>query len=217
MIRVKIRSWTASFRYPTFQSGYQPTLPVPPLSTIQGLLSAAKGEIVSFSDIPFIGYVLKSKGKGVDIERIHPLGKPETDVIKREILIENILYLYLPEEWREYFIKPRFQLLLGRSSDIATVDKIEDVELERRRNVPLGGTVVPLALGLPGIVHTLPVEFDYSKIPRRARMVSAFTILPFPENAAQRKRQTYKEALYDHEINIGVWLYEGLHGKIQSK
>ena len=99
MIRVKIKSWTASFRYPTFQSGYQPTLLVPPLSTIQGLLSAAKGEIVSFSEVPFIGYVFKNGGIGVDLERIYALGKPETDVIRRKILFDNILYLYLSDEW----------------------------------------------------------------------------------------------------------------------
>lgn len=215
MIRVKIKSWTASFRYPTFQSGYQPTLPVPPLSTIQGILSAAKGEIVSFNEIPFIGYVFKSDGKGVDLERIYALGKPETDVIKREVLFNNTLYLYLPDEWEEYFRKPKFQLLLGRSSDMAAAEKIEKIELEDKTNVPVGGTIIPVISGLPGLVHALPVEFDYSVVPRKAKIVKPFTILPFPRNIAQRKRQTYTGKLpYDPEIDIGVWFYENLHGKV---
>jgi CRISPR-associated protein Cas5t len=215
MIRVKIKSWTASFRYPTFQSGYQPTLPVPPLSTIQGILSAAKGEIASFSEIPFVGYVFRSEGKGVELERIYALGKTETDVIRREVLFDNTLYLYLPDEWEKYFRKPKFQLLLGRSSDIATVEKIEKIEPKERANVPVGGAIVPVASGLPGLVHTLPVEFDYSTTPRRAKIVKPFTILPFPRNSAQRRRQTYNGKLpYDPEIDIGVWLYEGLHGKV---
>ena len=46
-LRILIEGWTASFRYPAFISGFQPTLPVPPLSTIYGLLSAAKGELVT--------------------------------------------------------------------------------------------------------------------------------------------------------------------------
>ncbi len=218
MIRIEIKSWTASFRYPTFQSGYQPTLPVPPLSTIQGILSAARGKIVSFSEIPFVGYVFKSEGKGVDLERIYALGKPETDVIKREILLDNTLYLYLPDEWEEYFRKPTFQLLLGRSSDMATVEKIEKVELEKRENVPVGGTIVPIDSGLPGLLHALPVEFDYSTIPRRAKIVKPFIILPFPKYSSQRKRQTYEgRILYDSEIGIGVWFYEGMHGEVQSK
>jgi len=215
MIRVKIKSWTASFRYPTFQSGYQPTLPVPPLSTIQGILSAARGEIMSFGEIPFVGYVFKSEGMGVDLERIHALGKTETDVIRREVLFDNTLYLYLPDEWKKYFRKPKFQLLLGRSSDIATVEKIDEIKLEERADVPVGGTIVPIDSGLPGLVHALPVEFDYSTIPRRAKIVKPFTILPFPRNLAQRKRQTYGGKLpYDPEIDIGVWIYEDLHGKV---
>lgn len=214
-MRVKIKSWTASFRYPTFQSGYQPTLPVPPLSTIQGILSAARGEIVSFKEIPFVGYVFMSEGKGIDLERIYALGKTETDVMRREVLFDNTLYLYLPDEWKKYFKKPRFQLLLGRSSDIATVEKIENVELEERVNIPVGGTIVPVVSGLPGLVHALPVEFDYPTIPRRAKTVKPFTILPFPRNAAQRRRQTYSgKLLYDLEIDIGVWFYEGLHGEV---
>ncbi|AEC52740.1 hypothetical protein PNA2_1825 [Pyrococcus sp. NA2] len=218
MIRVKLKSWTASFRYPTFQSGYQPTLPVPPLSTIQGILSAARGEIVSFREVPFIGYVFISEGRGLDLERIYALGKPETDVIKREILFNNTLYLYLPDEWERYFRKPRFQLLLGRSSDIATVEEIKKIDLERRENVPVGGTIVPVSAGLPGIIHALPVEFDYSTIPRRAKLVRPFTILQFPRTIGQRRRQTYRGTLpYDPEIDIGVWIYESLHGEIQSK
>lgn len=215
IIRVEIKSWTASFRYPTFQSGYQPTLPVPPLSTIQGILSAAKGEIVSFSKISFVGYVFESEGKGLDLERIYALGKPETDVLKREILFDNTLYLYLPSDWKTYFRKPKFQLLLGRSSDIATIESIREIELEERYNVPVGGTIVPVNSGLPGIIHALPIEFDYSTIPRKAKAVKPFVVLPFPRNNAQKKRQTFnKEIFYDPELGIGVWLYEGLYGKV---
>jgi len=212
MIRIKIKSWTASFRYPTFQSGYQPTLPVPPLSTIQGILSAARGKITSFSEVSFVGYVFRSEGKGEDLERIYALGKPETDVMRREVLFNNTLYLFLPDEWEEYFRRPRFQLLLGRSSDIATVEEIKKVELEEKVDVPVGGTVVPITSGLPGLVHALPVEFDYSTIPRKVKTVKAFTVLPFPKNAAQKRRQIYEDKLlYDSELDIGVWLYEDLH------
>ena len=187
-----------------------------PRLLVLGLVgSAAKGEIVSFTEIPFVGYVFKSEGRGEDLERIYALGKAETDVIKREVLLNNTLYLYLPNEWEKYFRKPKFQLLLGRSSDIVTVEKIEKIELEERVNVPVGGAVVPVTSGLPGLVHALPVEFDYSTIPRRTKIVRPFVILPFPINSAQRKRQTYRgKLLYDSEINIGIWLYEGLHGKV---
>jgi len=204
MIRVTIRSWTASFRYPTFQSGLQPTLPVPPISTILGMLSAAKGDVVSMSDLEYLGFIFKSEGKGVDLERIYALGKAETDIIKREILFENSLYLYLPDEWRKYFKNPRYQLLLGRSSDIANVDKIETINLKIEENPPIGGTVVPLNTGLPGIVHALPVEFDYTRIPRVPKIVRPFIVIPY-----NSKRVTkYNGRLpYDEKLKMGVFLY----------
>jgi len=130
--------------------------------------------------------------------------------MKREILFDNTLYLYLPKEWKEYLIKPRFQILLGRSEDIATVEEVEEVKLETRRDVPLGGTIVPLTTGLPGMLQALPVEFDYSAIPRRIKRADIFTILQFPQNDAQRRHQTYRKAIeYDADIGLGVWLYKG--------
>ncbi|MPW38849.1 type I-B CRISPR-associated protein Cas5 [Thermococcus sp. 101 C5] len=205
MIRVKLRAWTASFRFPTFQSGYQPTLPVPPPSTIQGILSAAKGEPVYLTKVPYVGYVFRSEGKGTDLEKIYALGKIETDIMKREFHYNAELYLYLPDEWQEAFKRPRYQLLLGRSSDIATVEEVKKVELEERE-VPLGGTVVPLDLGVPGMVHALVVEYDYSTVPRRARLVKPFVVLPFPRTPAEKKRQTAR-ALYDPELGVGVFLH----------
>jgi len=209
MIRVILKSWTASFRHPTFQLGHQPTLPVPPLSTIQGILSSAKGDIVYFEkDVPFLGYVFKSEGMGVDLERIYVLGKPERDVIRREVLFNASLYLYLPDEWEKYFRKPVFQLLLGRSSDIAMVKSIKKIELVKRTDVPVGGTVVPLDSGLPGIVYSLPVEFDYSTVPRKTKSVMPFIVLPFPESSIEKKQQTYNGRLfYDPDIEIGIWMY----------
>jgi CRISPR-associated protein Cas5t len=178
---------------------------VPPPSTIQGILSAAKGEPVYLTEMPYFGYVFRSEGKGTDLEKIYALGKIETDIMKREFHYNAELYLYLPDEWQEAFKMPRYQLLLGRSSDIATVEEVKKVELEERE-VPLGGTVVPLDLGVPGMVHALVVEYDYSTVPRRARLVKPFVVLPFPRTPAEKKRQT-AHALYDPEVGIGVYLH----------
>ena len=206
MLRVTLRSWTASFRYPTFQSGTQPTLQVPPISTVLGILSAARGDIVQLKDIDFIGYVFKSEGQGWDLERIYPLGKTETDILKREILFNNTLYLYLPDAWEKYFKKPKYQLLLGRSLDLATVDEIKHINLKEIENPPLRGTLLPLKTGVPGIVHALPVEFDYSRIPRVPTIVKPFIIVPYQ---SQYRRVLYPgKLLYDEEIGSGVYLYD---------
>ena len=98
--RIHLTGWTASFRYPTFVSGFQPTLPVPPLSTIYGLLSAANGTIIIPGDIP-VGYVFRSEGKAVDLETVYELEenlKAKTNIVRREILFQPELYLYIPEK-----------------------------------------------------------------------------------------------------------------------
>ena len=60
VLRVKLRSLTASFRQIGFITGYQPTLPVPPLSTIYGIISAAKGEFIDTKQTN-VGYIFKKE------------------------------------------------------------------------------------------------------------------------------------------------------------
>ena len=74
VLRIKVEGWTASFRYPGFISGFQPTLPVPPVSTIYGLISAARGEFTVPEDVS-TGYVFDFESKEVDIETIYELRK----------------------------------------------------------------------------------------------------------------------------------------------
>jgi len=204
VLRVVIKSWTSTFRYPTFQSGYQPTLPLPPISTILGLLSGVKGDIVTLKDVGFLGFIFFSKGKGLDIEKTYYLGEKRvtTDVIRREILVDNILYLYLPEKWMKYLKKPKYQLLLGRSCDLATVDELKSVELDKKENVRIKNTLVPLDVpNAVGVVHALPVEFDYTTIPRKAKIVRPFILVT--------QEFTYPNTIiYDPELNLGIWLYE---------
>ena len=93
--RIKITGWTASFRYPIFIYGYQPTLPIPPYSTVYGLISAACGKIITPKDIE-VRYVFKSGAKGVDLETIYEwergkISKP--NVVKREFLLNPQMYL----------------------------------------------------------------------------------------------------------------------------
>ena len=70
VIRVHITGWVSSFRNPLFISGFQPTLPLPPLSALYGLLTAAKGDWVTPHDVQ-IGFVFQSNGKGIDLETVY--------------------------------------------------------------------------------------------------------------------------------------------------
>jgi CRISPR-associated protein Cas5t len=60
--RIKLSSWTASFRYPNLISGYQPTLDVPPISTVLGLINAAAGKYVEYSPL-LLGYYFEMEQK----------------------------------------------------------------------------------------------------------------------------------------------------------
>ena len=73
VLRATIRAMTASFRYPMFMANYQPTYRVPPITTVYGLLSAAKGEKVHLHDLR-VGYDFVAEGIGLDLERIRIYG-----------------------------------------------------------------------------------------------------------------------------------------------
>ena len=162
--RIKITGWTASFRYPIFIYGYQPTLPIPPYSTVYGLISAACGKIITPKDIE-IKYVFKSDAKGVDLETIYEWERgriTKSNVINREFLLYPELYLYLKEEEiAKCFKKPYYPLLLGRSTELAFVEEIKKVNLVKRENIKVGGIILPFPpmWALNGLIQALPTHF----------------------------------------------------------
>ena len=180
--RIKIESWTASFKYPNLISGYQPTLPAPPFSTIIGLISAAKGDYF-IPKSEKIGFVFTYEGKAIDLETIYqiPYGKLKgikSNVIKRDFLFDTILFMYTDsEEIFEWLKKPKYPLLLGRSSDLATVNQIEKLEVEEKIKLKLTGTIIPFKYGLiPGIIQPLPKYFS-NTIPRKNIGTEPYTVL----------------------------------------
>ncbi|GAH79255.1 unnamed protein product, partial [marine sediment metagenome] len=111
-LRIKITALTASFRYPTFISGIQPSLPAPPLSTIYGLLSAAKGSWVTPADTD-VGYIYSKEGEATDLETIHVFNDKGkyggSNVIRREFHFLPNMVLYLTNiEFEKYFSTPYF-------------------------------------------------------------------------------------------------------------
>ncbi|MHA1780450.1 MAG: type I-B CRISPR-associated protein Cas5b [Candidatus Thorarchaeota archaeon] len=204
-VRVRVSSWTASFRYPGFMIGIQPTLPMPPLSTVYGLLSAAAGKIITPADT-FVGYTFQSHGKTVDLERILELepGKPgKWNVLKREVLFDNRLVLYLDPKMRRYFEHPYFPLLLGRSSDLVRVEQIDDVDLEllKKQEAPFGNSIFtdpPPGYRL-ATMYALPVYFTDS-IPREAIGTQPFAMVT-------EKYTSVGTGVYDPEEDIAFPLH----------
>ena len=170
--RIYLTSWTASFRYPNLISGFQPSLPVPPLSTIHGLISAAMGSYYA-PEKPEIGFVFQTIGKAVDLETIYQMENSlrniTSNVIRREFLFDNHLWIYTRNrQIAEAFKRPFFQLLLGRSGDLATVNEVAEIEAEERLELfKLKGTIVPFGkYVLAAAIQALPMNFS-NTIPRR--------------------------------------------------
>ncbi len=184
--RIHITSWTASFRYPNLISGFQPSLVVPPLSTIYGLISAAAGRYICADDLP-LGYIFKFGSQIIDLETIYQISskgnwlQTKPNVIRRQILFDASLRLYIEEASIAHcFYNPVFQLLLGRSGDLASVRAIEEIELQRVDKLErLRGTIVPMKtipLGAP--IQPLPISFT-NEIPRRNIGTRPFFLLEY--------------------------------------
>lgn len=206
-LRVEIHALTASFRYPMFAVSYQPTYRIPPISTIYGLLSAAKGEKVSIYDLS-VGYTFTSKGSGVDLERILEYGgegkkKPVsylgTNIVSREFLYDCTLRLYMSNlNFKKYLKNPYYTLLLGRQADLAEVTKIDEIELTRKENVEICNTIIPFDGKVSGQVVSLPSDYtDESE--RKPVEVKTYCIV--------ETRQQIEEGYYDLDLNIGVYLH----------
>ena len=203
--RIKITGWTASFRYPIFIYGYQPTLPIPPYSTIYGLISAACGKIITPNDTE-VRYVFKSDSKGVDLETIYEwkIGQiTKSNVIKREFLFNPELYLYLKEEKiANCFKKPYYPLLLGRSTELAFVEEIKKIRLVESENFLLGGIILPFPpmWHLNGMIQALPTHFSET-FPRAPLGTRAWFLV--------KEFQKYEgKGLIDKEMGWGVILKE---------
>ncbi|NLX87702.1 MAG: type I-B CRISPR-associated protein Cas5 [Clostridiales bacterium] len=209
-LRIKIRGWTSSFRYPVFISGFQPTLPVPPLSTVYGLISAARGQVIKPEEAD-VGYLFFSQAKAVDVETVYELEEKlkvsKTNIIKREILYNPVLYLYTTcMEMKDWFRSPAYQLLLGRSSDLCSVEEIKEIDLEENlQDMKVGCTLVPFPFrGINGVLQALPTHFTMD-LPRKAQGTRMFCIID--------RLIKYKgnEFLYDGEMEWGVYIH-GLGG-----
>lgn len=220
---IDIESWTASFRYPNLISGFQPTLDVPPISTILGLLNAAAGDYIEHTQLQ-IGYCFSFGGKGVDLETIYQIdsnaaGKPnnnaKSNVIRREFLFDTKLRLYLTDvQLVNYFRSPSFAIVLGRMNDLATIRRIGQSQLTKiEQATQLSGQIIPFTGNrLPGQIQALPVYFT-NTIPRKNLGTEAFSIISPHSKPIQSSLVAYRDddanspfsgkEIYFHQLNFG--------------
>ena len=212
--RVTLSGWTASFRHPQLVTGAQPTLPLPPPSTIYGLISAAAGRWVDPEDCR-MGYVFRSSGGARDLEKIYQFQKSSSagsTVIYRDWLTDWSLSLYFTElEWAENFLSPVFPLTLGRQQELAHVEigksgeTVSEIELETSRTI-LRGTVVPFPFPEAfGLVMALPLVMS-PDLPRQAIGVRPWLMV------RDEARIENPEIWSDGELGHGVYFLGGGEG-----
>lgn len=209
---IDIRSWTASFRYPNLISGIQPTLEVPPLSTILGLINAAAGHYIFHKQLT-IGYYFEYQGKATDLETIYMIdsnkGKPtnnaKSNVIKREFLFENFLRLYVIDKAIvEYLKAPVYPLVLGRMNDLASIDitainKINLDEVKAASNIR--GQIIPFTSNyLPGVIQALPKYFT-DTIPRQNIGTESYSVLNYQAKVSSNLK-AYRDVIDGRNVDI---------------
>jgi CRISPR-associated protein Cas5t len=186
VIKVRLKSSTASFRVPYFPA-FQKSLPVPPISTVIGIISCALGERVRLQGLHFLGYVFTYEGIACDIWTAHLWDKSAgggvkyagTNIITREVLSNARLTLYLPvkELWKGIFWRPSGMLSLGRSEDLAYVEvPPKVVKLEKVSGGEVRGVLLPKELGGVGQALRLPIYFSPAK-PRMPAATDLFFII----------------------------------------
>jgi len=226
--RINITSWTASFRYPNIISGIQPTLDVPPLSTVLGLINAAAGRYLKHSNLK-IGYYFRYEAKGEDLETIYQykgLKDSKTkafkkdqfgnymvanknitsNIVLRQFLFNNQLSIYLNDtEIVNFFKSPFYQLVLGRSNDLATVESITKIQLgTKSAATKIRGQIIPFKGNfLPGQIQALPSYFS-DTIPRNNLGTAPFSVIGHTSSIASDNLEVF----YDDENDVDIYFHQ---------
>jgi len=217
--RIKINSWTSSFRYPNLMSAFQPTLEVPPVSTVMGLINAASGKYLENRQIE-LGYYFDFKIKAVDLETIYQISIHKTkkekypenaaisNIIQREFLYDCQLFIYLTdEELVSCFRQPAYQLLLGRSGDLAGIESIKEVELQEVSNARFAGQVIPFNGNyLPGQIQALPKYFS-NTIPRKNVGTEPYSVISY-NNPVNSQINGFRSELEEFDSDIFFHKFE---------
>lgn len=166
LLHVRLEGWTATFRLPLIYSGTGLTSPVPPYSTLLGLIGALAGREIQ-PDETRIGYVFRSYGVGFDLETTRRLElskegklKPQKvpGIARRQFHTRPTLDLYLDNvEFRQFFDYPANPPCLGRSQDLAWITSVREVEAEHCSSGVIRGTLIPFPQpGATGVILPLP-------------------------------------------------------------
>ena len=230
LIHATIRGISATFRIPLIVSGKSLCAPVPSYSTLLGLIGCCAGREV-YPDEVRIGFEYRfgenvsGAGLGVDMEtthrlelkndrlRPHPKG---TSIRYYEFHVYPVLELYLDNmDFFTTLLKPAGIPTFGRSQDLAWIEKVEKVDVERKPSGKVGATLMPFPQeDVGGRMLRLPEFFynnqnGFTRNPMNIRLfqvVSAESIVENPNLYHVKTDEDDNHVIYLHE-------WAGIDGK----
>jgi CRISPR-associated protein Cas5t len=171
LLHVRIKGWTATFRLPLLYTGTGLTAPVPPYSTLLGLIGSLASREIQPHEAR-IGYEFRSEGLALDLERTQRLmmnirtrrlrPHPERGIAKRQFHVRPELDLYLDNlAFRSVFESPQNLPCLGRSQDVGWITSVEILNAEPVEEGIVRGTLIPFPeSSAGGIILRLPEYFS---------------------------------------------------------
>lgn len=184
VLKVEAEGPTASFRYPFFMAGRQPTFEMPPPATIYGYICSALGEWIDPASLQF-AYWFDHAGKSEDLEHFQAASvaprstfawhgnkvskniEATVQPVRREFLFRPRLTLYLNNvALAPAFRSPRYAVTLGRSQDLFSYTRVTEIDLQEATSAYIDRTLLPGGLGRwsgSGIAVAMPRYIDYSR------------------------------------------------------
>lgn len=190
-LHIQLEGFSAFFRLPFIVTGTQLSSPLPPYSTLLGLISCCAGRDVTPLEVK-IGYEYKKRGTTFEIERTNRLEMDTKGRLKsnvkgqgisyREIHIAPVLDLYLSDVGlKTIFEKPKGTPCLGRSQDIVWIKHVEETELIEKKEGKIGATLLPFPQkDFGGRIVRLADYFDNSKqgVLRKLKKLGIYQAVP---------------------------------------
>lgn len=228
-LRIQCKGSVNSFRRPDFYT-YHKTLPLPPKTTIAGLLGSALG-ISPFevnqewikSERFRMGIVGKHNGTADDLWQIRKYESKQIDsykkgnadapyktaVIVRELLFGSEFTIYLNFNEADDFTlienaitNPKWAVSLGREDELIKIDRIDVLDLSQSENLQYSNTV------LPGNINEKNFEVLVELANSGNLMTQAPTIVKLPiefeydEETEVRIPSKFKEFSFIHDLPI---------------
>ncbi|MGI0091739.1 MAG: CRISPR-associated protein Cas5 [Nitrososphaerales archaeon] len=172
-LHARFAGFSASFRHPLTLTGMQITTPVPPFSTLLGLMSACAGTVIVPQDTQ-IGFEFRAAGTDREVERTNRFQykrgllephKEGQSIMYRQVHFDPVLDLYVTNlNFKRVFEAPASTPCLGRSQDIAWIEFVREVELTPAEEGDIGPTLLPRPFPVSGLILRLPEWMENSQL-----------------------------------------------------